>query len=125
MKKILLLALFVLGSFTASNAQTCEIIGSTDGSTIEALDGYWDGDNTYVVLLSNDSNIVAANVTVTIEVIYKYGNNSFVEQHSAKTKVMPMGESLCKIYVSRKHPQKSNHFADSVKIVGVTGNKCQ
>lgn len=127
MKKILLLTLFILGSLTASNAQTCHIAGSTDGSTIEALNGYWDGDDAYVVSVSNDSSMVAANVTVTIEVKYKSrsGSGSFLEQHSAKTRVMPMGESLCKIYIPREHPQKSNFLAESVRIVGVTGNKCQ
>ena len=98
MKKLLLIV-FAICSFATVNAQTCKIVGSTDNSSIEVINEYWEKDSTYAVFLSNDSSTIAANVTVTIEVTYKYGSATKTAQFSGKCKVIALGETKCQIPV--------------------------
>lgn len=124
MKKLLLIV-FAICSFATVNAQTCKIVGSTDNSSIEVINEYWEKDSTYAVFLSNDSSTIAANVTVTIEVTYKYGSATKTAQFSGKCKVIALGETKCQIPVPPTLSSNSNYKADSASIISITGNKCQ
>lgn len=67
MKKVILLILALICFGATTNAQVCKISGTNDN--VEVFTCYTDvANNQVVVRVSNDSNDISANVTVTVEV---------------------------------------------------------
>lgn len=67
MKKLLVLFMAIVGISFAANAQSCEIKGADDGSTVMVTNHFIDGEKV-VVVLGNDSEKTCANVTVKVTV---------------------------------------------------------
>jgi hypothetical protein len=65
MKKLFLLFVALVGISFAVNAQSCEIKGADDGSTVMVTSHFIDGEK-IVVVLGNDSEKTCANVTVKV-----------------------------------------------------------
>lgn len=114
--RILFCAIAFLSSFACYADTTCKI--SKDGDTVEAQSAELVGDNAVVVVLGNDSNMIAANVSVTVEV--DYGGN-YKKQYTGKTQVHPMQSIDLKIPIESIYGQRS---PKSVTVVSVTGSKC-
>ncbi|MBQ6275728.1 MAG: hypothetical protein IJK62_03350 [Bacteroidales bacterium] len=107
MKKILILLVVLIGVSFAAKAQSCEIKGANDGSTVMVTDDYTEGEK-IVVLLGNDSDKICANVTVVVTVNGK--------EKKGYGKSCP--DSTCRIEISVGEPIKS------YKVESVSGTKC-
>jgi hypothetical protein len=88
MKKVLLLLFALICFGSTAMAQVCKISGSNDN--VEVFTCYTDvAKNQVVVRVSNDSNEISANVTVTVEV-------RNVKQGSSRKKLTLTGKGLAK-----------------------------
>ena len=111
----LLLVVALTIAAIGANAQVCKISNSNDN--VEVFSCRLSGDKA-VVTLSNDSNDITANVTVTVEV--NYGSN-VKRTYSDKIRVEPGPSATLEIPIE---PKVSSNTAKSVKVVSITGTKC-
>jgi len=120
MKKFLLLTLLLTNLFIAS-AQVCKISGGKD--SIEVFSATITDDNNVDVVVSNDSSTENANVTVTIEVIYKnsYGFQLAPVTFSGKGLAIALNTTVIKIPISTSD---QNYKPVSVKVNSISGTKC-
>ena len=81
--------------------------------------------NTVVVTVGNDSQDISANVTVKVEVTYRYsnGNNPVNYTYTGKVVAKPNQESIIKIRIPEK--DKDGRVPESVKVADISGTKCQ
>lgn len=121
MKKKLILALTLLGLFATVNAQVCKI--SSTGDNVEVFSAIIENGNTVVVTVGNDSQDNSANVTVSVEVTYKKNNGTHKYNYTGKGIAKPNQETAIKIHVPET--DEYGYKAHSVKVVEITGNKCQ
>lgn len=108
MKKLFVLLVALLGIGFAAKAQSCEIKGADDGSTIMVTSDFIEGEKV-VVLLGNDSEKTCANVTVVVTV------NGKKEEYKGYGKSCP---GTTRIEVQIGEPIKS------YEVKTVSGNKC-
>ena len=122
----------MLGISFAANAQSCEIKGANDGSTVMVTNHWLDGSTVYVNL-ENDSEKTCANVVVKVEVKYVYRGNHVVGGPGPKTKTFegrgtscPSGTCKVEIPILLDFYDYGDHFVKDgeYKVVGVSGNKC-
>ena len=119
MKKILsnLIVVFCLLLIGGNaNAQVCKISGSNDN--IEVFDCQIN-DNTVTVTLSNDSNDIKANVTVTVEVKYVSGSRSQTKIFTGKALALPGASTKLDINIANNgwNPQ-------TAQVTSISGTKC-
>lgn len=114
MKKILVLLVTLMGFCFAANAQSCEIKGATEKSTVMVTNDYQDG-NQIVVNLENDSERTCANVTVEVEVSYYHGRNQIF---TGSDKSCPNATCVIKVNVDNINDMKG------YKVKKVSGTKC-
>ncbi|MBP3533690.1 MAG: hypothetical protein J6J75_05235 [Alistipes sp.] len=133
MKKlfVLMAALFICNIVTA---QVCQIRGTYD--TIQVMGCDWnEGDTNIIVTLSNDSNSVAANVTVNATVYYKWvndpghiGSSPSKTQSTSGSEQVPPRSNNTKCYIQVPDGGRGRggrYVAEKVKINSITGVKCQ
>ena len=120
MRRILfsLMAIFWLSmisdSFGVANAQVCKISETNDNVEVFSC---FINDGNAVVTLSNDSNDIQANVTVTIAV--KYGN--YTRTYTGKALAKPGTSTELKIPIDSK---VKGETPNSVTVTSLTGTKC-
>lgn len=104
-------------SLTAGNvnAQVCKISGSNDNVEVFSCQL---NENNVDITLSNDSNDIKANVTVTVEVFY--GNN-LTKTYTGKVLANPGTSTALSIPIEGK---VNNLTAKSVKVTSLSGTKC-
>lgn len=103
----------VAGSIDSSAEQVCKISESND--TVEVFNCYLDG-NKVKVSLSNDSQNIKANVTVTVEVTY--GNSK--RSYTGRTLAGP-GSTTLEIPID---PKVGYSEPSSVVVTSISGKKC-
>lgn len=120
MNKILfnLIVLLGLSAIASSqgvvNAQICKI--DVDNSSVEVFSCYL-SDGNAVVILSNDSDNIKANVTVTVEVVYSI---NISRSYTGKILANP-GSTELKIPIEAKVNQQT---PKSVTVTSISGAKC-
>lgn len=108
--------------FVCSADTTCKL--NNEGDTVEALSATIDKDNSCVkVSLGNDSNDVAANVTVTIEVKYRWNIYDKPLTYTGKIQVGPQQTVVLTIPINATAGD-DRYVPNSVTVVSVTGSKC-
>ena len=109
--------MFALICFGATaKAQVCRISGTND--SVEVFDCYVDAENNQVVVIvSNDSNDISANVTVTVEI--QMGN--VTKTVSGKGRANPNQNTKITI------PVQGIKMGPNTKAncTGISGTKCQ
>ena len=104
---------------TVSNlsAQICKIGGSND--SVEVFSCNISGNNVEVTV-SNDSNDVNANVTVTVDVVYKNNNLTQKKTYTGKGLAKKLETTIIKIPI-----QTVENFSPvEATVVGISGSKC-
>lgn len=115
-KKLFLSAVIAISCFAYSYAEenTCKISGTNDN--VEVFSCFLDNDKA-IVTLSNDSNDIKANVTVTVEV--KYGSNN---KRSFTGKVLSTpGSTKLEIPIDAN---VNGLKPTSVSVTSISGAKC-
>jgi len=114
MKKVLVLLVALMGISFAASAQSCEIKGATEKSTVMVTNDYQDGSQ-IVVNLENDSERTCANVTVEVEVsYYQHRTQTF----TGSDKSCPNATCVIKVKVDNINDMKG------YKVKKVSGTKC-
>lgn len=123
MKKLFLLTFLMLGLYGITEAQVCKISGA--GDNVEVFSARIENGNTVVVTVGNDSQNISANVTVTVEVTYKYSNGNSPVKLTKEGKVIakPNQESVITIRIPEQ--DKNGRIPTSVKVTNISGTKCQ
>ncbi len=123
MNRIILCIVALWGYIVCYADTTCKL--NANGDTVEAMSATIDGTNSCVnVSLGNDSNDVAANVTVTIEVQYKWNSyNGDKITYMGKTQVGPQQTVTLTIPIKATSGD-DRYIPANVTIVSVTGSKC-
>lgn len=118
MKKLLttLLLLWIVGF---ANAQVCKI--SDSGDNVEVFRAVIDRD-TVRVTVSNDSENIHANVTVSFEVTYTFGKSTKIFTSNGKGLSRPNQTSMIAIPIPEKI---EGHLPTKVRITGISGTKCR
>ncbi|MDR1198318.1 MAG: hypothetical protein LBK94_04805 [Prevotellaceae bacterium] len=125
--KAILVILVTLASFgTNANAQSCMIGGANDESTIEVQSCYLNGDKVIVNVI-NDSNDIAANVTVGVQVTYRLGNSNNTKTYPYAGKEISLAKVSTKIEIPihEVHPSDNRYVAYSVEATSISGTKCK
>lgn len=117
MKRLVLSLLMLIGIISVADAQlVCKISGSNDN--VEIFDVHLDDSNHATVTVSNDSQDISANVTVTVEVSYNRGQ--FKQEYSSKGLAKPNQTTRITINIEDYRGFK----AEKVKAVSISGTKC-
>ena len=117
MKKVLLIMFALICFGATAKAQVCKISGSNDN--VEVFNCYTDVENNQViVIVSNDSNDISANVTVTVEV--KMG--SVTKTVEGKARALPNQNTKIEIPMSREGVKIGS--TTTVRCTKITGAKC-
>jgi hypothetical protein len=124
MKKVFLIlaTMFCIGM--SANAQSCAISGAEDESTVEVQSCYLSGDKVIVNVI-NDSKDIAANVTVSVTVTYKFGTLTKTENYSGKNIALARISTSIEIPVSKELSADTRFTAYSVTATSVSGTKCK
>mgnify|MGYP002624338994 CR=1 FL=1 len=123
MKKIALILLAFLGFFSVSNAQVCKISGENDN--VEVMNYYFEDETTVVVVVSNDSKDISANVTVEVSISkLKKGNayGTYDLSLAGKGRAMPNQDTQIKIKLPS--PYRQDPAASSIKVTKISGSNC-
>lgn len=120
--RIIILAVLMLTTAFVSFSQVCKI--SKDNDTVEVTNCSLVGDDKVEVTVENDSNDINANVTVTIEVTYKYGSNEYKESYVGKGRATANNSTVITIPVSANYKGYSGYKIHSVSAVSISGSKC-
>jgi hypothetical protein len=123
MKNFILIFAILISFGISANAQSCVISGAADGSTVEIQSCYLNDDNVIVNVI-NDSKDIAANVTVSVEVTYKYGNATKTCSYSGKEISLARVPTKIEIPITKEYPS-AGYVANSVKAISVSGTKCK
>lgn len=120
MKKVLLI-MFALICFGATGkAQVCKISGTNDN--VEVFGCHTDAENNQVIVtVSNDSNDISANVTVTVEVKGTVNCGSCTTTVEGKGLSKPGQSTQIKIKVPSSFKLTENSRS---KCTGISGSKC-
>ena len=120
MKKVVFV-LFVLICFGATaNAQVCKISGTNDN--VEVFGCHTDAENNQVIVtVSNDSNDISDNVTVTVEVKGKADCGSCTTTVEGKGLSKPGQTTQIKIKMPSSFKLTENSRS---KCTGIRGSKC-
>ena len=117
MKKTLIILLTLICFGATAKAQVCKISGSNDN--IEVFSCYTDVENNQVVVIvSNDSNDISANVTVTVEV--KMG--SVTKTVYGKARALPNQNT--KIEIPMKSEGVKIGSGTTARCTDISGTKC-
>lgn len=123
MKKITWLFLLLLALASQSCfSQVCKISNSNDN--IEVFNVYFSENNTAKVIISNDSNDTNANVTVTIDVVYKSGVSEKTMTYSGKGLSKASSTSEIIIPITPTWNNNDSYMPSSVKATRISGTKC-
>lgn len=122
MNRLFVLAVAVISYCFCFADTTCRIGETND--TVEAQSVELKGNSQVCVSLGNDSGSNAANVCVTVEVTYKWGNRVNTKTYEGKALVLPQSTTTVTIPISESNGG-SDYTPHSVKIVSLTGSKCQ
>lgn len=121
MKQLLFIMMLLFCAAGNINAQVCKISNTNDN--IEVFSASLINSKQVKVVVSNDSQEISANVTVTIEVTYTDGYNS------PKTKTFT-GKGLARPNTSTEIvidiPEDIDYSKKpkSVQVTGISGTKC-
>lgn len=122
MKKLFLMLVVLIGFLFAANAQVCKISGSNDNVEVFNCEVVA---NQVWVTVSNDSNDINANVTVTVNVsgLKKDGitGDSHTTTISGKGKSRANQTDIIKIDIPSPYSVCSK---TSAKCTGISGSKC-
>ncbi len=121
MKKFLLILTLVLSnvSLVFADGQSCTISGD-NGSTIMIVSDNYDG--TKITLnLENDSNNSSANVTVSIDVIYKNGSSEKTVTKKGYTRCQANSSATIEIPIEASI---GVYNYSSYRINSISGAKC-
>ena len=82
-------------------------------------------DNSMVeITVSNDSQQNSANVTVLLEVTYKYGSIKQKESYEGKGLAKANSSSIITIPINPNWNGNTRYTVDSVAILSISGSKC-
>lgn len=121
MKKVLTLAIMLLGMYFASSAQVCKI--SDSGDNVEVFSASLVDEHTVSVVVGNDSQDKSANVTVSVSVKYKNTSNN-TKEYTFTGKVIAKPNQTTEIKVDIPEKDNQGRTPVSVKVTGITGTKC-
>ena len=132
-KNLVILLVALIGFGFAANAQSC-VISGTNNSTVQVQDSYVSGKGPAVVVVSNDDNVNAANVTVTIEVTYScfvpgnsgLGRSSYTKTFTGSRRAAALSNTEIRIPLGTW--TKGSYTCDepiSVRVISISGQKCQ
>jgi len=119
MKKLLFLLIIVSAAISVT-AQVCRISNSNDN--VEVFSCYLTENNSIVsVTVGNDSQDNAANVTVTVEVTYRWGNATKTKTYTGRGLAKANTTTEIKISIS---PEIGEYKAASAQAKQISGTKC-
>jgi hypothetical protein len=123
MKKFLMILIAIIGFSVTMSAQSCTINGADDGSTVAVKSCYMSGDNVTVNVI-NDSKDIMANITVTVEVTYKWGSSTKVQRYEGREIALSGVTTKIELPIDKKHTEDNRYEATSVKAISISGKKC-
>ncbi len=124
--------LVLVGGCHATSAQSCQIKGATDGSSV-MVTNHWESGSSVFVNLENDSEKTCANVVVKVQVKYVYSGNHIVGGPGPKTKIFegkgtscPNGSCKIEVPILLDFKDGGDYFVKKgdYEIIGISGNKC-
>ena len=120
--RIICLALQILATAFVCSSQVCLISDTND--TVEVTNCSLAGENKVEVTVSNDSNDINANVTITIEVIYKLNSQIFKDIFKGKGMAKKCGSTVITIRITSCYNGDDRYKPYSVSATGISGSKC-
>lgn len=117
MKKIIIVLLSVMAIFVCFAGTQCKISGASDGSTCTITDVSY-SENIVTVIVSNDSETLDANCTVSVVVKVKAGNKTQELSFSSPYAKRCQHQSETQFKIDCKNPIIEVISAD------ITGSKC-
>ncbi|MDE5788196.1 MAG: hypothetical protein K2H79_06615 [Bacteroidaceae bacterium] len=120
MKQLLFLVLFLFGVAGTSQAQVCKLPNSDD--TVEVFSATFEGNNKVKVVVSNDSQEVSANVTVTVRVTYVGTRDKITKEFTDKGRALPNQSTEILIAIDETC---NGRMPKSVEAISITGTKCK
>ncbi|GHT34595.1 hypothetical protein FACS189434_11040 [Bacteroidia bacterium] len=124
MRNLFLILATVFCVAISANAQTCTISGADDGSTVEVQSCYLSGDKVIVNVI-NDSKDIAANVTVSVTVTYKFGTLTKTESYQGRNIALARVSTPIEIPVNTEWSADSRYTVYSATANSVSGTKCK
>lgn len=112
----------LLTTVFACLSQSCKISNAND--TVEVTNCSLIGDNKVEVTVSNDSNDINANVTITIVVIYKLNSQTFKETYEGKGMAKKCESTVITIPISSCYKNDNRYKPFSVSVTSISGSKC-
>ncbi len=116
-RRFVIILVTFLSSLPSEANTTCKL--SPEGDTVEVQSVIFESNSKVLVTLDSDSNSVAANVSVTIEV--DFGGN-YKKQYTEKTKVAQLQTVVLPIKIDSAY---GNRPPKSVSVISITGTKCK
>lgn len=117
-----LLLLLIFSTTYCVFSQVCKISETND--TVEVF-AFTVKDNSMVeITVSNDSQQNSANVTVLLEVTYKYGSIKQKESYEGKGLAKANSSSIITIPINPNWNGNTRYTVDSVAILSISGSKC-
>lgn len=120
--RIICLTLQMLATVFVCFSQTCLISNAND--TVEIENCTLIADNKVEVTVSNDSNDINANVTVSIEVAYKFNSQIFKKNYIGKGMAKKSESTIITIPISSCYNGDERYKPYSVSATGISGSKC-
>ena len=113
----------ITGFCVTVNAQSCTINGAEDGSTVVVKSCYLSGDLVTVNVI-NDSKDIMANITVMVEVTYKWGTSIKTQKYDGNEIALSGVTTKIEIPIDKKNNEDNRYDAISVKAISISGKKC-
>lgn len=123
MKKTAWIILAFLGLCSVSSAQVCKISGENDN--VEVMSYFFEDETTVVVVVSNDSKDISANVTVSVDIksLNKGINCCYdLSNLTGKGRALPNQDTQIKIKLPA--PYKQNPDKSRIIVKDISGSKC-
>lgn len=123
MKKTAWIILAFLGLCSVSSAQVCKISGENDN--VEVMQAFFEDESTVVVVVSNDSKDISANVTVSVDIKgLNKGSGCCYELTNLTGKGRALPNQDTQIKIKLPSPYKQNQDKTRITVKNISGSKC-
>lgn len=122
MKKyiFIFLTIFFVGFNAFADGESCLISGANDGSSLLIVSSQ-KVNNIIEVTIANDSQTIAANVTITATVSYNWGTRTTTKESTGAGLAMPSSTTIIKIPIE----DKIDNYAFTDYKLSLKSSKCQ
>lgn len=120
MKQLLFIMMLLFCASGNINAQVCKISNTNDN--VEVFSASLINSKQVKVVVSNDSQEISANVTVTVEVTYTDGSYSKTKTFTGKGLARP--NTSTEIVIDIPENIDYSKKPKSVQVTGISGTKC-